>query len=114
MITRKQYKFLKKVSKNETQCDDLIESKDKIFKYLLNQKLIEKYLVCPDNDIYEKNAKSYCRISQNGEVELKIYKQENYRFWIPTILSIISIIASFLVVFTQNEDLWKFLQELLQ
>lgn len=37
MITRKQYKFLKKVSKNETQCDDLIESKDKIFKYLLNQ-----------------------------------------------------------------------------
>lgn len=95
MLTTKQYKFLKKLSKNEIQCDNLIDNRDRIFLYLLNQNYIEKYLVCPDNDIYEKNAKSYCRISQNGEVELKIYKQENYRFWIPTILSIISIIASF-------------------
>lgn len=113
MITQKQYKFLKKISINEIPCDDLIENRDTIFLYLLNQNFVEKYLVCPDNDIYQKNAKSYCRISQDGEVELKIYKQENYRFWIPTILSIISIIASFLVVFTQNGELWKWLKGLL-
>lgn len=114
MLTKKQYKFLKKISKNEMYCGDLHESGDKIFLYLLNKKFIETYLVCPDNDIYQRNAKSYCRITQDGEVELKLYRQENYRFWIPTILSVFAIIASFLVVFTQNAELWQLLKSLLQ
>ena len=113
MLTKKQYKFLKKVSNSEMQCDDLQENRDRIFLYLLNQNFIETYLVCPDDDIYEKNAKSYCKASEKGEVELKLYKQENYRFWVPTILSIIAIIASFLAVFTQNSELWQLLKSLL-
>lgn len=114
MLTRKQYIFLKKVSKKEIPCDDLQENRDKFFLYLLNKKFIETYLVCPENDIYEKNAKQYCRISQDGEVELRVYKQENYRFWIPTILSVIAIISSFLAIFTQNGELWQLLKSMLQ
>lgn len=114
MLTKKQYKFLKKVSKKETPCDELQENDDRICTYLLSKKFVETYLVCQNGDILQENAKSYYRISQDGEVELKLYKQENYRFWIPTVLSIIAIFASFLAVFTQNEDLWKFLQGLLQ
>ena len=114
MLTRKQYKFLKKVSKNEIPCDDLIENRDRIFLYLLNQNFIEKYLVCPDNNIYQKNAKSYCKASESGNVELLLCRQEWYRFWIPTVLSIIAIITSFLAIFTQNGELWIWLKELLQ
>lgn len=114
MLTKKQYKFLKKVSKKEIPCDNLQESGNKIFLYLLNKKFIETYLVCPDNDIYQKNAKLYCRASESGNVELLICKQEWYRFWVPTVLSIIAIIASFLAIFTQNGELWIWLKELLQ
>lgn len=114
MLTRKQYKFLKKVSKNEIRCDDLQENRDRIFLYLLDRKLIETHLVCPDNDIYEKNAKLYCNASESGNVELILCRQEWYRFWIPTVLSIIAIVASFLAIFTQNGELWIWLKELLQ
>ncbi len=114
MLTKKQYKFLKKVSKNDIPCGDLRQNNDKAYQYLLRKGFIEEYNVNLDGDIMERNLIYYCRVSEDGEVELKIYKQDNYRFWVPTILSIIAIIASFLAVFTQNEDLWKFLQELLQ
>ncbi len=110
MITRKQYNFLKKISKNEIPCDDLIENRDIIFLYLLNQNFIEKYLVCPDNDIYEKNAKSYCQTSEKGEVELKLYRQENYRFWVPTIISIIALITSILSI-CNAPIVWTYVQE---
>lgn len=113
MLTKKQYKFLKKVSKNEMQCDDLQENGDKIYLYLLKREFIETYLVCPDNDIYQKNAKLYCGASESGNVELLLCRQERYHFWIPTILSIIAIIASFLAVFTQNGELWQWLKGLL-
>lgn len=86
----------------------------KFFYTFLNKKLIETYLVYPDNDIYQKNAKLYCRASESGNVELLICRQEWYRFWVPTVLSIIAIITSFLAIFTQNGELWIWLKELLQ
>lgn len=114
MLTKKQYKFLKKVSKKELPCDDLHKKRDSIYSYLLDRKFIETYNVCPNGDIMEEKSKLYCRASESGNVELLLCKQERYHFWIPTILSIIAIIASFLAIFTQNGDLWIWLKGLLQ
>lgn len=114
MLTKKQYKFLKKVSKNDIPCRDFYRNNDKVYQYLLRKGFIEEYNVNLDGDIKERNCVLYCRASEDGNVELLLCRQERYHFWIPTILSIIAIIASFLVVLTQNEDLWRLLKELLQ
>lgn len=114
MLTKKQYKFLKKVSKNDIPCGDLHQNNDKVYRYLLRKGFIEEYNVNLDGDIMERNCVLYCRASEDGNVELLLCRQERYHFWIPTILSIIAIIASFLVVLTQNGELWQWLKGLLQ
>jgi len=110
MLTTEQYKFLKKAAKVDIPCDDLHQKRDRIYNYLLERKLIENYNVCPDDDIMEKNAKLYCKATESGKVEILLCRQERYHFWIPTILSIIAIIASFLAILTQNEELWQLLK----
>lgn len=114
MLTNKQYKFLKKVSKKDIPCDDLHEKRDTIYSYLLENKFIENYNVCPDNDILELNSVLYCKITENGKVELSLCRQEKYHFWIPTIISIIALITSTLAIITQNEELLILLKELLK
>lgn len=114
MLTTKQYKFLKKVSKNNIECNDMHENRDRLYVYLLRKGLIEEYSINPDGDIMETNSVLYCRLSEDGEVELKLYREEKYHFWIPTVLSIIAIITSIIAILTQNEELWILLKGLLQ
>lgn len=98
MLTTQQYKFLKKVSKEDIPCGDLHKNRDKIYVYLLKRKFIETYNDNPDGSTTEENSVLYCRASQDGKVELKLCRQERYHFWIPTIISIIALIASFLPI----------------
>lgn len=114
MLTDKQYKFLKKVSKKDIPCDDLYKSRNDVFSYLLRKNFIETYNICPNKDIMETNAKLHCKITEDGKIELLLCKQERYHFWIPTIFSIIAIIISVLSILTQNEELWILLKGLLQ
>lgn len=53
-------------------------------------------------------------ITQDGETELYMHKLQSYHFWMPTFLSFIAIITSIAAVFTQNEELYGLLKELLQ
>ncbi len=110
MLTKQQYKFLKKVSKKEIPCDDLHEKGDRIYLYLLNKKFIETFLVCPDGDVLQRNAKLYCRASESGNVELLLCKQERFHFWIPTIISIIALIISILSIYNAP-FVWTYVQE---
>ncbi len=114
MLTTKQYKFLKKVSKNDISCDDLHQNRDRIYLYLLERKFIEIYNVCPDGDVLQKNAKLYCKATESGKIEILLCRQERYHFWIPTMLSILAIAISGLAIFTQNVELWQLLKELLK
>ena len=110
MLTRKQYKFLKKVSKNDMACNDSHQNKDEIYSYLLRKRFIEEYSVNPDGDIMERNLVFYCRASEDGKVELKLCRQERYHFWIPTIISIIALIISDLTI-SSVPVLWTYVQE---
>lgn len=114
MLTAKQYKFLKKVSKKDISCGDLYKNRDSVYSYLLHKKFIENYNICHEKDIMETNSEMYCKITEYGKVELLLCKQERYHFWIPTIISIIAIITSILAILTQNEELWILLKELLK
>lgn len=114
MLTAEQYRFLKKVSKKNIQCNDLYKNRNSVYLYLLENKFIENHNVCPDNDIMEINSVLYCKITENGKVELSLCKQERYHFWIPTIISIIALVTSILAILTQNEELLILLKELLK
>lgn len=98
MLTKKQYKFLKKLIKNDIHCDDLHDNRDEIYLYLLKNNFIATYLVCPPGDVNQEFAKLYCKITEEGKVELLLCKQDWYHFWIPTVISIIALIVSVLPI----------------
>lgn len=114
MLTRQQYKFLKKLLEEDMLCTHLNESRDSVYMYLLNKDFIEYYPVYNLTDIEEEHPILYCKITELGKVELLICRQSWYHFWIPTIISIIAIITSILSILTQNAELWTLLKELLQ
>ncbi len=114
MLTKQQYKFLKKLNKNDIHCDDLHDNQDRVYLYHLKNGFIDTYLFFPLEDRNEENAVLHCFITEEGKIELLLYKKEKYHFWIPTIISIIAIITSILAILTQNAELWTLLKELLQ
>lgn len=114
MLTTQQYKFLKKLLKKDIPCGDLRENYDAVYMYHLKKGFISYYNVCPPGDIMEENAVLYCKITEEGKVELLLHKQERYHFWIPTIISIIAIITSICAILTQNAELYQLLKQLLQ
>lgn len=113
MITKPQHKFLKKLLKKDIPCQNLAENFDPVYMYLLKKDFIEDYIKWSTNGTEEKVEIPYCKISEEGKVELELYKESKYRFYVPTILSIIAIISSFLAIFTQNGELWQWLKGLL-
>jgi len=110
MLTKQQYKFLKKLLKKDIPCGELHKNRDEVFLYLQKNDLISTYLVCPPGDIKQEYAVQYCKISEEGKVELLLCKQAWYHFWIPTVISIIALIVSVLpivcsyvqTIFSQN------------
>ena len=44
MLTKQQYKFLKKLLKKDIPCDELHENRDEVFLYLQKNNLISTYL----------------------------------------------------------------------
>ena len=112
MLTKPQHKFLKKLLKKDIPCQDLAENFDPVYMYLLKKDFIEDYTTWSNYGAGEVEI-PYCKISEEGKVDLELYKESKYRFYVPTILSIIAIVASFLAVFTQNGELWQWLKGLL-
>lgn len=105
MLSPKQYRKLKSIQMFKgTKAKDYEENKD-LYKFFLLKKLIKKEEVSGYNGF---------AITPEGELELYMYKLERYHFVVPTVLSIIAIIASFLAIFTQNGELWIWLKELLR
>ncbi len=91
MLTTKQYKFLKKLLKNDITCEGLHQNRDDVYVYLLKRGFISTYNVSPSGDIMERDSILYCKLTEEGKVELILCKQSWYHFWIPTIISIIAL-----------------------
>lgn len=87
MLSPKQYRKLKSIQMFKgTRARDYAKNSD-LYKFFLRKGLVKR-----------KEVKGYNGfvITPEGEMELYMYKLERYHFWIPTIISIIALIISFI------------------
>lgn len=89
MISKAQYKKLKQIDKHNGTTGKDYGSQREMYDYLLSEKLIYKADV--------RNYRGY-RVSQKGYSEIYSYKIENFRFWVPTTISILALIFSCLSI----------------
>lgn len=84
MITRKQYQLMKSAYKNNgTTAQDTKNLE--IYRYLASRGLLHKQPV--------RGYEGYV-VTQNGEVEMKLYREDTYRFKVTTAISFIALITS--------------------
>lgn len=103
LITRYQYKILKKALRN---CGFTPGNQREVdaCKYLFNKKCFMR-----------SRLREYeYEITQAGEVAMKAYFQDISRFWITTVLSIIALITGLFSISIQSEPLLKLLEQLLK
>lgn len=103
LITKFQYKILKKTLKN---CGFNPKNQREIdaCKYLFDKKCIQR----------SRNGKYTYSITQEGEVAIKAYFQDISRFWLTTTLSIIALITGIFSISIQTEPLTQLLEILLK
>ena len=103
MITRYQYKILKKALRNCGFTPSNQREVD-VCKYLFNKKCFMR-----------SRLREYeYEITQAGEVAMKAYFQDISRFWITTVLSIIALITGIFSISIQSEQLLQLLEKLLR
>lgn len=103
MITRYQYKILKKALRNCGFTPGNQREADAC-RYLFGKKCFMR----------SRSQDHAYEITQAGEVAMKAYFQDISRFWITTVLSVIALITSFFSIFIQSEPLLQLLEKLLQ
>ena len=102
MITKFQYKILKKALKNHGYNPRKQRQIDAC-AYLFRKNCLSR----------ARDGKHEYVISQEGEVAIA-YFQDISRFWITTILSIIALITGIFSIFIQTEPLLQLLEKLLR
>ena len=106
MINSRQYKMLKKISEhNLFEFTDFSEGETEIISFLANQGFIA-YTADPNTES-RISHKKYCRITQSGYAEIYSFKVEHFRFWIPSVISLIALITSILSLSTTAPDVWN-------
>lgn len=96
-ISKKQYKLLKKISKNKT-----IKNKElNNLKYLLSIKCVERNT---SNDITDEagnliSTDEIYIITSYGEAVMYDFKATFYKWWIPVVISIGAFIVSVIALF---------------
>ena len=103
MITRYQYKILKKALRNCGFTPSNQREADAC-RYLFSKKCFMRSRL--QEHTYE--------ITQAGEVAMKAYFQDISRFWITTVLSIIALITGIFSISIQSEQLLQLLEKLLR
>lgn len=102
MITKFQYKILKKALKNHGYSPRKQRQIDAC-TYLFRKNCLSR----------ARDRKHEYIISQEGEVAIKAYFQYISRFWITTVLSIIALITGLFSISIQSEPLLQLLEKLL-
>lgn len=103
MITRYQYKILKKALRNCGFTPGNQREADAC-RYLFSKKCFMR----------SRSQEHTYEITQAGEVAMKTYFQDISRFWITTVLSIIALITGLFSISIQSEPLLKLLEQLLK
>ena len=120
MLTTEQYKILKKLLKKDIPRDELYNPHrdNSVMEYLSKKNFITeytKYYYDFDFDssfhrVREKKSKQYCQITEEGKVEFKTCKEDKYRFWIHTIISLIALFISIMSIYAKPL-IWTYFQE---
>ena len=85
MICKEHYVFLKRILKNNgTEAKDYDINRE-LYIFLTSEKYIKSSVV--------RGYKGYV-ITESGKVAMRNYKNDNFRFWFPSIISIVAIILS--------------------
>ena len=88
MITGKQYRLMKSICKNNGTTAQDFENQE-IYRYLASKGLLHKQPV--------RGYAGYV-VTQSGEIEMKIYREDTYRFKVTTAISFIALITSIVSV----------------
>ncbi len=105
MITRKQYKKLKSIYRsNGTTAKDADRNRE-LYQFLSQKGYIHKQPV--------RGYGGYV-VTQEGEIEMKAYREDLFRFWVTTIISFIALIASIISIAIQTKPVQQLLERVLQ
>ena len=105
MITRKQYKKLKSIyHSNGTTAKDSDRNRE-MYRFLAGKNYIRKQEV--------RGYMGYV-VTQEGEIEIKAYREDLFRFWVTTIISFIALVVSIISIAIQTEPVQRLLERLLQ
>lgn len=106
MINSRQYKMLKKISEhNLFEYTELSQNESDIISFLANQGFIA-YAADPNTES-RISHKKYCQITQAGYAEIYSFKVEHFRFWLPSVISLIALLTSILSLSTTAPDVWN-------
>lgn len=84
MITGKQYRLMKSVLKNNGTTAQDTENHE-MYRYLASKGFLHKQPV--------RGYEGFV-VTQDGEIEMKIYREDTYRFKVTTTISFIALITS--------------------
>lgn len=90
MLSKEQYKKLRSmVAHHGTDGRDEDKFRD-MYKYFLTQDYIRRAAV--------RGLSGYV-VTERGHAAMYAYKTENFRFWFPSVISVLALVASILSIF---------------
>lgn len=105
MITRKQYKKLKSIYRSNGTTSKDFERNRELYLFLSGKGYIRKQEV--------RGYGGYV-VTQEGEIEMKAYREDLFRFWVTTIISFVALITSIVSIAIQTEPVRRLLEQLLK
>lgn len=98
--------LLKMLNKKELKCDNLDKEIVSLISYSVSRKHVEYFNWNPSiDDIWEKDAERFCRITECGKQYLIQEKASLRKIWIPviidTLLSVAAIAISIIALLKQ-------------
>lgn len=103
MITRRQYKKLKSIYRADgTTAKDINQNRE-LYRFLSSKGYIKRQEV--------RGYNGYV-VTQEGEIEMKLYREDIFRFWITTIISFVALIASIISIAMQTTPVQQLLIQL--
>lgn len=90
LIVREHYKKLKSLIKNNGSTGTDYAQNKELYDYLLSCGFIKKADV--------KGYRGFA-VTESGKVQIRLYKNDNFRFWFPAVVSVVALIVSVLAIF---------------
>lgn len=98
MISRKQFRKLRRISLLGGTTAKDYEKRKALYDYLRSNNYIRSALV--------RGYSGYI-VTEKGYAEMYTFRMEHFRFWFPSVVSVLALFASILSLATTNPDFWQ-------